>query len=289
MAKKITQNVNKDKLFNDEPKVRPDFSIWKNRHTNYQSCNLGQIVPIYYSEVLPNERKQVRLGMISHTTTPVAPIFNSLYTEIRSFFIPLRLCADLLNGYNERKSPWVKVFGEDNASASAQVIVPLANQTLPDISTQAATNMAASVSAVDTANADNIFDSLDLVGLASSKKANYLTLAAYELIYQRHYRNENYEAATESDLYKLLFNAYNSVTSFTIPSTFAFEMANREKDYFTGAKPFTQKGDSIKVGLVGSAPIVGSSYYHDVGSSGAHFSDQNGAPTSGGMVIVDSA
>ena len=40
MAKKITQNVNKDKLFNDEPKVRPDFSIWYSNRYRYLFTNV---------------------------------------------------------------------------------------------------------------------------------------------------------------------------------------------------------------------------------------------------------
>lgn len=261
MPKKITQNVNKDKIFNDLPKVNPGFSKWLSKHSNYQSCNLGQIVPVYYSEILPGEKKKITMGMISHTTTPVAPIFNSLYTELRAFFVPFRICADLLNGYKTRKSPFVKVFGEDNASASSNVIVPLANQKLPEftISHPFITSVYNYLTSLH--NRDNVFDSLDLEIDSVTKQNliefNYLNLAAYELIYQRHYRNENYEAATDSDLYKLLFDAYNvSKAAFTYPRTLTFEHANREKDYFTGMKPFTQKGDPVKVGLVGNAPVI---------------------------------
>ena len=81
--KKFTKNVNKDKIFNDLPVVIPQTSKWGTRFANYQSCNIGAIVPIYVDEVLPNEKRKVTMAMTSHLTTPVAPIFNSLYTEIR--------------------------------------------------------------------------------------------------------------------------------------------------------------------------------------------------------------
>lgn len=254
MPKKITQNVNKDKILNDLPKVSPEMSSWKNKHANYQSCNLGHIVPIYYEEVLPKERKKITMGMISHTTTPVAPIFNSMYTEIRSFFVPLRLCADLLNGYKDRKSPWVKVFGEDPSSTSADIIVPLLSQKLPDVSSQFVTNFNNAEGQAWSASQNNIFDSLDLGNISNPKDCNFLNIAAYELIYQRHYRNENYESSTDSPLYKLLYNAYNTTGSYSMPA-FSFEKANREKDYFTGAKPFTQKGDPIRVNVGSEASV----------------------------------
>lgn len=252
MAKKITQNVNKDKFFNDVPSVHPSFSKWLTKHSNYQSCNLGQIVPIYYDEVLPGEKRKITMGMISHTTTPIAPIFNSLYTEIRAFFVPHRLSTDLLNGYKDRKSPWVKVFGEDNASSSSNVVVPLSSQKLPDIN---GTYRSMFYNIINSSGVNSVFNSLDITPSSASDLANFnlLNLASYELIYQRHYRNENYESSTESNLYKYLFNAYNAAVYYTAP--FTFEMANREKDYFTGAKPFTQKGDAINVNIGSEAEV----------------------------------
>lgn len=268
MPKKITQNVNKDKIFNDLPKVDPGKSKWFTRWSNYQNSNLGQIVPVYYDEILPGEKRKVTMGMISHTTTPVAPIFNSLYTEFRAFWIPMRLCADLLNGYKTRKSPWVKVFGEDNANNNASVIVPLADQKLPDISNAFITYLLSTSSYM---HETSVFDSLDLSNLSTPylKKCNFLTLAAYELVYQRHYRNENYEAATASGLYRALFDAYNNSKSYLGITINDFEISNREKDYFTGMKPFTLKNTSpIRVGLAGLAQVkVDNFLMHDMGGA----------------------
>ena len=256
-GKKLTQNVNKDKFFNDLPDVHPLISSWLSRHTNYQSSNLGRIVPIYYDEILPNEEREIRMAMTSHTTTPIAPIFNSLYTEIRSFFVPMRLAADLLNGYKTRKSPWVKVFGEDNASEDSKVIVALDEQSLPTFTVdhQFIQDLGDYDDSFDTY--DNVFDSLDLnLTVGSSHEQNFLNLAAYELIYQRHYRNENYEAASSSPLYRLLFDAYNeNKASSELLPTFTYEIANREKDYFTGMKPFTQKGDPVTINIGQSADV----------------------------------
>lgn len=269
MAKKLTQNVNKDKLFNDLPKVNPDKSKWVSRSSNYQACNAGEIVPIYYDEVLPNEKRKITMAMISHTTTPIAPIFNSLYTELRAFVVPIRLCADLLNGYKTRKSPWVKVFGEDNSVENSKIIVPLSEQALPKFTSthQFIVDLREYYDAMDTIN--NVFDSLDLYdpnyGESDEfmKDINYLNLAAYELIYQRHYRNENYESATSSLLYRLLFDAYNHErAAISFDSSFTFEKANREKDYFTGMKPFTQKGDALLINIAAKAPIKAEDELH---------------------------
>lgn len=252
-TKKITQNINKDAGLMDLPKVSVPLSRWQSKFSNYISSNIGEIIPIYVDEVIPSEKRRVTSGMISHMTTPIAPIFNAQYTEFRSFFVPYRLCADLLNGYKTRKSPWVKVFGEDNASASSSIVVPLSEQKLPSISD----------------NLDSDFNSRfkSFGGLADSldydsqnelpiSEFNFLDFAGYELIYQRYYRNENRESSTESKLYQFLFDIYSRNSSESIHYDDSFHIANREKDYFTGSQPFTQKGEPVTAGLVGDANVI---------------------------------
>lgn len=263
MAKhKITQNINKDVGLLDMPKVHVPHSQWETKFSNYLSCNIGDIVPVYIDEVMPSEKRKITMGMLSHMTTPIAPIFNAQYTEFRAFFVPHRLSADLLAGYKTRKSPWVKVFGEDNASANAQVVVPLTQQKLPDVTTQTATDLAGASFNAFGGLADALDMDIDIpydtdankaAKIAFYKHCNFLNLAAYELIYQKAYRNQNRESATESALYRFLFDAYNRNSSVSFSDL--FHKAQREKDYFTGSQPFTQKGDPITAPLVGDAPL----------------------------------
>lgn len=260
-TKKITTNINKDAGLLDLPRVSVPTSKWISKHTNYCSFNAGDIYPVYVSEVIPKEKRKVTMAMLSHMTTPKAPLLNALYTELRAFFVPHRISADLLAGYNTRKSPYVKVFGEDNAKASATIVVPLDEQKLPDVSSA----FCNAVNSVVKNPFGGLFDALDYEdkGLSSFdakvawyKKLNFLSMAAYELIYQSCYRNQNRESSTESKLYQLLYNAYNRYTNQTDYDD-SFHKANREKDYFTGAQPFTQKGDPVEVGLIGDAILTG--------------------------------
>lgn len=249
---KITQNINKDAGLMDLPKVVVPHSKWETKHSNYISCNIGEIVPIYVDEVLPSEKRRVTMGMLSHMTTPIAPIFNAQYTEFRAFFVPHRLSADLLAGYKTRKSPWVKVFGEDNAGASSSIVVPLSNQKLPDVSDGFAFDYAS----ITFKSFGGLLDSLDVTnpyGDFNAKDFNWLNVAAYELIYQKAFRNENRESATESLLYRFLFDAYNRSAGIVFDD--AFHVASREKDYFTGAQPFTQKGDPLSINIGESVPV----------------------------------
>lgn len=253
--KKITQNVNKDAGLLDLPNVNVPSSKWMTKHSNYLTCNIGDIVPIYVDEILPGEKRKVTMGMLSHMTTPIAPIFNAQYTEFRAFWVPNRLICDLFGGYKTRKSPWVKVFGEDNSSESAKIIVPLEEQKLPSISSNLMADFMSDLSAFG-----GLADSLDMDFSNESyvfEHCNFLSLGAYELIYQKAYRNENRESATNSSLYRWCYNLYNRTSALGVSFSDAFHKANREKDYYTGAQPFTQKGEPVRAGLVGEVPVVG--------------------------------
>lgn len=263
MAKqKITQNINKDAGLLDLPKVHVPHSQWDTKFSNYLSCNIGDIVPVYIDEVMPSEKRRITMGMLSHMTTPIAPIFNAQYTEFRCFFVPHRLSADLLAGYKTRKSPWVKVFGEDNASANSNIVVPLVNQQLPQISSKMATDIASASMNAFGGIADALDMETDIPYDTSDNKAfkiafyqhcNFLGMSAYELIYQSKYRNQNRESATESALYRFLFDGYNRNSNVTYSDD--FHTAQREKDYFTGSQPFTQKGDAISTPINGEAEV----------------------------------
>lgn len=270
---KITQNINKDAGLMDLPKVKVPHSQWETKHSNYLSCNIGDIVPIYCEEVLPDSKRRITMGQLSHMTTPLAPIFNAQYTEFRCWFIPHRLSADLLAGYKTRKSPFVKVFGEDNASASAQIIVPLNAQKLPSVNNGINYSFRNATFNPFGGLADALDMSIEDISSANKpdyvSEFNFLSMAAYELVYQKGYRNQNRESATESDLYKFLFDGYNRTSSQTYVDK--FHVANREKDYFTGSQPFTQKGDPVSVGLVGEANLIAAdSPYQIKGADGSN-------------------
>lgn len=295
-TKKITTNVNKDAGLLKMPSVKVPTSKWISKWANYISCNTGEIVPVYVDEVVPHEKRKVTMAMLSHMTTPIAPLLNAMYTEFRAFFVPHRLSADLLGGYSTRKSPYVTVFGEDSSKTNANVVVPLAQQKLPDISDVCAQ----ALSSATYAPFGGILDALDYEPSTtdSSKKLiwfknlNYLSLSAYELIYQYCYRNQNRESSTESSLYQFLINLYNRPSFPTFYDS--FHVANREKDYFTGAQPFTQKGDPVSVGLVGDVSLSGTPRFKTAdgqalpsGLNNVNASSVSGAPVDRVELLTD--
>ena len=56
------------------------------------SLNLGDIVPIYFKEILPGDTISLDMAHIIRTSSPlIAPIMDNIYADVYAFFVPNRL------------------------------------------------------------------------------------------------------------------------------------------------------------------------------------------------------
>lgn len=55
------------------------------------SCNVSEIIPIYWQEVLPGDGVKMKMSSVIRMTTPLVPVYDNAYTDIMFFFIPRRL------------------------------------------------------------------------------------------------------------------------------------------------------------------------------------------------------
>lgn len=55
------------------------------------SCNVSEIIPIYWQEVLPGDGCKMKMSTVIRMTTPLVPVYDNAYTDIMFFFIPRRL------------------------------------------------------------------------------------------------------------------------------------------------------------------------------------------------------
>ena len=58
------------------------------------SFNVGDLVPIYFSEVLPGSTWQLDTAYVARMSTPIKPTMDNLYMDISYFFVPNRLVWD---------------------------------------------------------------------------------------------------------------------------------------------------------------------------------------------------
>jgi hypothetical protein len=174
-------------------------------HTHLLTCEMGQLVPINVTEVLPGDTVQQQSNVLIRVSPLAAPVFHPVTARVHHFFVPNRLVWDgwedfITGGPN----------GDDASSPP----------TIPSTATEA--------------------DLMDHMGIAqvADIPVSALPIRAYNLIFNEFFRDQDLKTEIGADNTATLNVAW-------------------EKDYFTTARPWTQKGPNITVPLGEQAPIVG--------------------------------
>jgi hypothetical protein len=210
------------------------------------SMNMGELVPVGITEVLPGDTIQQRTTALQRLSPLLAPMMHPVYTHIMHFYVPNRLVwedwEDFITG------------GEDGADASVFPTIRF--------------NSGCTVGSL-----------ADYFGLPTGSidiTVNALPFRAYQLIYNDYFRNKDLttentidltsgpDSSTETDLQNVLW----------------------EKDYFTSAQPEPQLGSeaTIPIGQIPVASLNSSSSTLAAYSVG-HSENRNLVESSGAVVF----
>ena len=206
------------------------------------SLKSGDLVPCFVDEILPGDTVRIDYSMVTRMLTPVAPVFGNAYFDIWFFFIPNRLIAD----YGSYKKVWQQLQGENTsgywANSTEMVLEKLGFYRCNSMS---------------VAN----YLGLPIIG-GTSKKAdiNSLPFKAYTLVWNEFFRDQNVEAPKDINTYGIYSSGnfkidIGDVTLYGHPDSIL--KVAKLHDYFTSCLPYPQKGDAVKVGTSGLAPVLG--------------------------------
>ena len=138
--------------------------------SNYKllTCNMGELVPIGLTEVLPGDTIQQTTSMLLRCSPLVAPPMHPCHVKIHHWFVPHRLVWD----------DWEAFItgGEDGLNAS----------TFPTID-------------VSSAAVGSLADYLGVPTGVSSLSVNALPFRAYAMIFNEWYRDQKIETALTID------------------------------------------------------------------------------------------
>lgn len=223
------------------PKAEIPRSSFDTQYAHKTTFDAGYLVPIYCDEVLPGDMHNVKATMFARLATPLFPVMDNLHLDTFFFFVPNRLVW----------SNWVKFMGEqDNPNDSISYVVP-------QITSPAGGYAVGS-----------IFDHFGLptagqITGSNTVSHNVLPLRAYNLIYNQWFRDENLQTSA----------SVNTGDSGDNVTDFAMLRRGKRKDYFTGALPWPQKGQSVSLPLGSKAPVaydrVGATNFLTVGENNA--------------------
>lgn len=181
-------------------------------HYRLASMNMGNLVPIAWYEALPGDTIQQATHAFIRLSPMVAPVMHPVYAKIYHFFVPNRLIWDDFEDFITGGP-----LGIDDGQNPFMV-----------------------TSRANLLTTGGLGDHLGLppvFGAATNVSA--LPFRAYALIWNEFFRDQDLQSELTIDRTALVTG--DTTTNITL------QRVNWEKDYFTTARPWEQKGANLSV------------------------------------------
>ena len=222
---------------------RSKFSL---SNTKLLSMDMGSLVPIGLTEVLPGDSMQQATTCMVRFSPLLSPVMHKTNVQISHWFVPHRLVwedwEDFITG------------GPDGNDASV----------FPTITFGGGSGAAVG----------SLADYLGVVPSVNNLEVSALPFRGYALIWNEFFRDQDLETALTIDETSGADTTTNTV----------LQNAAWEKDYFTSARPWEQKGPSITIPIGDTAPVLGLAMASDTvytSSAAAGSKDASGVTPSG--------
>jgi len=187
-------------------------------YTKLLSMDMGELVPIGLTEVLPGDTVQQATNALIRCSPLLSPVMHPVRVNIHHWFVPHRLSwedwEDFITG------------GPDGMDASVFPTITLGGGS--------------------GAAVGSLADYLGCPTGVNNLEVSALPFRAYARIWNEFYRDQDLQT-------ELVIDETSGADTTT---NTALQNADWEKDYFTSSRPWEQKGPSITIPLGTSAPVT---------------------------------
>lgn len=222
------------KLFDSVKLNSPKFSKFDLSHERKMSMNMGQLVPMLVQEVLPGDKFRVNTEVMMRMAPMLAPIMHRVNVKIDYFNVPIRLVWD-------EYEPFF-TGGEDGLAVPVAPTMTTTQMITPG---GGFTNFLAGGKLPDYMGLPNA--TLD----EEPQLISALPFRAYQTIHNEYYRDQTLQSKIET------LKTSGPITDPEVRALCQIRHCAWEKDYFTSALPFAQRGPAVNIpiDIEGDAPL----------------------------------
>lgn len=209
---------------------------------------MGELVPIMCMPIVPGDKFRVNTEALVRLAPLVAPMMHRVNVYTHYFFVPNRLVWDkwedfITKGIDGEDAPLLPRFSlNSNWATVSQRAVNIVDGTLWDYLGLP------SISSIDGISVPNA--PVNGVSIPSNFQVSALPFRAYQLIYNEYYRDQNLTDPINFSL------GSGTIESDDILKLLPLRRRAWEKDYFTSALPWLQRGPEVTVPVGGSFGVV---------------------------------
>lgn len=260
-------------IFNSIRLRRPKRNVFNLSYENKLTMNMGELVPIMCMPIVPGDKFRVNTEALVRLAPLVAPMMHRVNVYTHYFFVPNRLVWSewedfITKGIDGEDAPVLPCF-ELGSSWPGNVRNQVVNGSLWDYLGLPSARSIGGSAVVEDANG---------VDYPSGFRVSSLPFRAYQLIYNEYYRDQNLTDSVDIPLKSGIENNWNDIKRLL-----ALRRRAWEKDYFTSALPWLQRGPEVTVPLNGGRSGI-DVYYQGAGASAQQWKDADGRTWTGSAV-----
>lgn len=239
-------------IFNSIRMKRPRRNAFNLSYESKLTLNMGELVPIMCMPVVPGDKFRVKTESLVHLAPLVAPMMHRVNVFTHYFFVPNRLVWNQWEDFITKgvDGEDVPIFPKITLGQSTAAFV--LNQGYFNDSTLWDYLGLPSIKSIGTTNGRS--PSPNSVAVPDQFQVSALPFRAYQMIYNEYYRDQNL-----TDEIAISLDSGNISDQNSLVDLLSLRRRAWEKDYFTSALPWLQRGPEVTVpvqGAGGSMDVV---------------------------------